>query len=66
MKLTKREREILELLSLGFADKEIAKKLNISPRTVQVHVNRLKIKTDARNRIAIVALYLKKSDLKYA
>mgnify|MGYP000423080857 CR=1 FL=1 len=36
-KLTLRQREILRLLTEGFAAKAIAKHLNISPRTVEFH-----------------------------
>lgn len=35
--LTKREREIMNLLVEGLTNKTIAKRLNISPRTVEVH-----------------------------
>lgn len=59
MKLSKRELEILELISLGNSDKEIASNLNISARTVQTHVKRIVIKLDARNRTNAVANYMR-------
>lgn len=59
MKLSKREQEILELISWGYSDKEIALNLNISARTVQTHVTRIVIKLNARNRTNAVANYLR-------
>lgn len=59
MKLSKRELEILELISCGYSDKEIALKLNISARTVQTHVTRTVIKLGARNRPNAVANYMR-------
>ena len=36
--LTKRQAEVLRLVSQGFTDKRIAKELSLSPRTVEMHV----------------------------
>lgn len=60
MKLSKRELEILELVSMGYSDKEIACNLSISARTVQTHVTRIVIKLGARNRTNAVANYLRR------
>lgn len=49
-KISKKEKEILELISYGYSDKEIALKLNNSPRTIQTHVTRICIKLEAQNR----------------
>jgi DNA-binding NarL/FixJ family response regulator len=59
MKLSKRELEIIELLSYGCSDKEIARDLEISARTVQTHVTRIVIKMHARNRTNAVANYIR-------
>ncbi|MDD3436162.1 MAG: helix-turn-helix transcriptional regulator [Candidatus Gastranaerophilales bacterium] len=59
MNLSKRELEILELISWGYSDKEIACDLSISTRTVQTHVTRLVIKLRARNRTNAVANYIR-------
>jgi len=59
MKLSKRELEILELISCGYSDKEIACNLSISARTVQTHVTRIVIKLGARNRTNAVANYIR-------
>ena len=59
MKLSNREKEILELISWGYSDKEIAYNLKISARTVQTHVTRIVIKLNARNRTNAVANYIR-------
>lgn len=66
MKLSKREQEILELISWGYSDKEIACRLSISARTVQTHVTRIVIKLGARNRTNAVANYMRQSFLNFA
>ena len=66
MKLSKREMEILELISQGYSDKEIACNLKISTRTVQTHVTRLVIKLGARNRPNAVANYIMQYYVKVA
>ena len=66
MKLSAREIRILELLCEGYSDKEIAKKLKNSPRTIQTHITRLILKLNARNRTAAVAVYLRKYAMKFA
>jgi DNA-binding CsgD family transcriptional regulator len=45
LRLTQRERDVLERLLLGEANKEIAVALGISPRTVEVYVSRVLQKT---------------------
>lgn len=66
MKLSKRELEILELISWGYSDKEIACNLKISARTVQTHVTRIVIKLNARNRTNAVANYIRQYCMNYA
>jgi len=66
MKLSKRELEILELISWGYSDKEIAYNLKISARTVQTHVTRIVIKLNARNRTNAVANYIRQSCISLA
>jgi DNA-binding NarL/FixJ family response regulator len=57
-KLTVREREILERLTTGETNKEIAKALAISPGTVKVHVERIlyKLRVTDRTQAAVVAV----------
>lgn len=48
--LTLREREILQLISQGYRDREIAGGLHISEKTVQKHVQSILSKLGAQNR----------------
>lgn len=59
MKLTPRENDVIILVSEGYADKEIAIKLNLSARTIQTHLSSAILKLNARNRTNAVALYIK-------
>lgn len=48
--LTKREREVLELLSQGLLYKEIAEKLSLSKGTVHIHIHNIYEKLQVDNR----------------
>lgn len=48
--LTARQREIVRLISDGLTNKEIAAKLFVSPRTVDMHVSRILDRLDCRTR----------------
>jgi DNA-binding NarL/FixJ family response regulator len=50
-KLSKRENEILELLTKGLANKEIADRLAISVETVRVHLRRIYEKLHVESRL---------------
>jgi DNA-binding CsgD family transcriptional regulator len=54
--VTGREAEVLELVSCGFTNRQIAERLFLSVRTVDKHVERLMIKTGRPNRAALAAL----------
>ncbi len=54
MKLTKREEEILKLIAMGFTNKEIAKRLFISVKTVETHRARIMQKLDLHNTADLV------------
>lgn len=57
-KLTDRETEVLELIAEGMLNKEIAKKLYISEKTVKNHVSNIfkKLKVSDRTQAAIYAI----------
>lgn len=48
--ISKREYEVLELISQGLSNQEIAEKLFVSTSTVKTHVSSLFSKLDARRR----------------
>lgn len=58
MKLSPKEHEVLTLIACGFTDKEVAKKLKISIRTVQTHMAVIMLKLQARNRVNAVVVYM--------
>jgi two-component system, NarL family, response regulator DesR len=49
--LSVREREVLELLTSGMSNKEIAARLTISPNTVKFHIRALYLRLGVRNRV---------------
>jgi DNA-binding NarL/FixJ family response regulator len=51
LRLTDRERQVLELILMACSNREIARQLGIEERTVKAHVSRLMRKTGADNRI---------------
>ena len=54
--ITPREAEILGLIAAGLANKDIAARLYLSPRTVEKHVESLLRKTGATSRTMLVAI----------
>lgn len=52
--LTPQEAKTLELISEGKLNKEIAKELNISRKTVEKHITSLFIKLNVNNRVEAV------------
>jgi FixJ family two-component response regulator len=52
--LSKREREVAELLSTGMGTKAVAKQLELSPKTVEFHRTRLYRKLDVTNAVELV------------
>ncbi|MGI3164352.1 helix-turn-helix transcriptional regulator [Pseudooceanicola sp. 200-1SW] len=52
--LSRRERQVGVLLVEGLTAKEIARRLEISPRTVHVHKNRLMTRFGVRNSLELV------------
>jgi NarL family two-component system response regulator YdfI len=54
--LTRREREVLQMISAGFGNKEIAGKLSISEHTVKFHVASILGKLSASTRTEAVSI----------
>ncbi|MBK9126950.1 MAG: response regulator transcription factor [Phycisphaerales bacterium] len=57
-KLTRREREVMECIFSGLANKQIAARLGISEKTVEVHRKRVLQKTGTRNAVELVRLVM--------
>lgn len=55
--LSDRERQVLELISRGFANREVAENLFISEYTVKRHVHNILAKLGERSRRAAIAAY---------
>ncbi len=52
--LSKRELEVVYLMSLGLSDREIAQKLVITENTIKTHAKRIYARLDAKNRAQAV------------
>lgn len=57
-RLSRRESEVLELLSAGSSNKEIARRLEISPRTVEIHRANMMSKLGANHAADAIRTYL--------
>jgi FixJ family two-component response regulator len=55
--LTSRESEVMLLVVAGHSNKEIARQLDISPRTVEIHRARVMEKTGAANLLELARMY---------
>jgi two-component system response regulator NreC len=64
--LTNREREVLHLVAEGFSSAEIAGKLSISVRTVEIHRSNLMHKLDLRSQVDLIRYALRKGILPMA
>lgn len=55
--LTRREREVAEKMARGLANKEIAEKLKISPKTLDIHRSKVKLKLGAKTAAGVAVIY---------
>ena len=54
--LSKRESEVLSWLQQGMSNKEIALALEVSPRTIQKHLQRIYLHLDVHTRAEAIVL----------
>jgi LuxR family transcriptional regulator, transcriptional regulator of spore coat protein len=54
--LTPREQQVLEFIASGLSAKEVAQEIEIAPRTVERHIENVRLKIRARNRTHMVTL----------
>ncbi len=57
VRLTRREREVIDLIGEGLSNKEIASRLNIATHTVKSHVRNVMEKLTLHTRLQIAAYY---------
>jgi DNA-binding NarL/FixJ family response regulator len=66
IKVTPRDREVLNLLIQGCSNKEIAGQLNISPRTVKQHLRTLFLRAgirEGRKRVKLATAMFEKQEV---
>ena len=58
--LTRREKEVLEMIAAGLSNKSIAEQLNLSIHTIDSHRKNLLIKFDAKNTAELVKITMER------
>ena len=56
IKLSRREKQVLDLLALGFSNKKIAESIFVTETTVRAHLRKINVKLDAKNRTNAVSI----------
>jgi DNA-binding NarL/FixJ family response regulator len=62
LRLTKREREVVDLISQGMSNKDIAQELHIATYTVKSHVHNVLEKLELHTRLQIAAFARERVD----
>ena len=57
--VSRREKEVMALISESMTNEEIAEKLFLSPKTVKTHIRNIFEKTGIRNRVEAALLYIR-------
>jgi LuxR family transcriptional regulator of spore coat protein len=47
--LSRREQQVLEFIADGWSAKQVARLIQLAPRTVERHIENIRLKMDARN-----------------
>jgi DNA-binding NarL/FixJ family response regulator len=58
--LSKREREIMDLLAQGLTGEQVAERLYLSPETIKTHIRNAMNKLEAHTRVHAIAIALRK------
>jgi DNA-binding NarL/FixJ family response regulator len=61
--LTIKQQEVMQYLAAGMSNKEIARKLNLSPETIKTHLREIFTRMNVKNRTQAVSLYRKMPNL---
>ncbi|GEM05212.1 spore germination protein GerE [Halolactibacillus miurensis] len=61
--LTKRERDVFQLLSEGYATADIAQSLTITEKTVRNHISNVMLKIGAKDRTQALVYLVKTNEL---
>jgi DNA-binding NarL/FixJ family response regulator len=61
--LTARQKEVVRRLVKGWSNKEIARDMNIEPRTVSVHLQNIYPRLGVHSRYAVIAMFRNSSEL---
>ena len=59
LKLSKREKEVLTVLSKGHTQKEAAAELFVEPKTIESHIRNLCQRFNANNSVELVSMYIR-------
>ena len=51
---TKREKDVIDLLKLGYSNSEIAERLYISQHSIKIYITNLLVKTNSKNRTNLI------------
>jgi DNA-binding CsgD family transcriptional regulator len=57
--LSKREREIMDLLAQGMTGEQVAEHLFLSPETIKTHIRNAMSKLEANTRVHAIAIALR-------